>query len=54
MTASPPRGPEAAAPPPGGGQLLDHLCAGVLRRYLGQTEDMPPDFTRGLFYRGVE
>ena len=29
-------------------------CAGVLRRYLGQTEDMPPDFTRGLFYRGVE
>ena len=29
-------------------------CVGVLRRYLGQTEDMPPDFTRGLFYRGVE
>lgn len=28
-------------------------CAGVLRRYLGQTEDVPPDFTRGLFYRGV-
>lgn len=29
-------------------------CVGVLRRYLGQTEDVPADFTRGLFYRGVE
>lgn len=29
-------------------------CAHVLRRYLGQCTDAPADFTRGLFYRGVE
>ena len=29
-------------------------CDAVLRQYLGESGDMPEDFTRGLFYRGVE
>ena len=29
-------------------------CDAALRRYLGQGDWMPEDFTRGLFYRGVE
>lgn len=29
-------------------------CDAVLRRYLGEGEWMPEEFTRGLFYRGVE
>ena len=29
-------------------------CDAVLRQYLGENGDMPEDFTRGLFYRGVE
>lgn len=29
-------------------------CVRVLERYLGQNGDSPPDYTRGLFYRGVE
>lgn len=29
-------------------------CAGVFARYLGQNEDAPSAYTRGLFYRGVE
>ena len=29
-------------------------CDAVLRQYLGENVDMPEDFTRGLFYRGVE
>ena len=29
-------------------------CLAVLRRYLGQTDWTPADFTRGLFYRGVD
>ena len=29
-------------------------CDAVLRQYLGESGDVPEDFTRGLFYRGVE
>jgi len=29
-------------------------CLSILRRYQGHTDWMPADFTRGLFYRGVE
>ena len=29
-------------------------CLTVLRRYLGRTDWAPADFTRGLFYRGVD
>jgi len=29
-------------------------CLAVLRRYLGQSDWAPADFTRGLFYRGVD
>ena len=29
-------------------------CVDVLRAYLGQGDYRPADFTRGLFYRGVE
>lgn len=29
-------------------------CAAVLRRYLGQGDYTPDDYTRGLFYRGVD
>ena len=29
-------------------------CVSLLRRYQGLTDWMPDDFTRGLFYRGVE
>lgn len=29
-------------------------CDAALRRYLGEGEWMPEEFTRGLFYRGVE
>ena len=29
-------------------------CVRLLARYLGQNDDMPGDYTRGLFYRGVE
>lgn len=29
-------------------------CVRVLERYLEQNGDVPPDYTRGLFYRGVE
>ena len=29
-------------------------CAAMLERYLGLNEAMPADYTRGLFYRGVE
>ena len=29
-------------------------CDAVLRQYLGESGDVPADFTRGLFYRGVE
>jgi len=29
-------------------------CVAVLKRYLGQSEFVPEDYTRGLFYRGVE
>ena len=29
-------------------------CVRVMQRYLGQNEDTPAGFTRGLFYRGVE
>ena len=33
--------------------LLDQ-CVRMLARYSGQNEDIPPAYTRGLFYRGVE
>ena len=29
-------------------------CLAVLRRYRGQGDYAPADFTRGLFYRGVD
>ena len=29
-------------------------CVRILERYLDRNEDVPEDFTRGLFYRGVE
>ena len=29
-------------------------CLAVLRRYRGETDWVPADYTRGLFYRGVE
>ena len=29
-------------------------CAAVFRRYLGEPGETPEDFTRGLFYRGVD
>ena len=29
-------------------------CVRILARYLDQNEDIPGDYTRGLFYRGVE
>jgi len=29
-------------------------CLRVMRRYLGQIDDVPDGYTRGLFYRGVE
>ncbi len=29
-------------------------CVRILARYLGRNEDAPTDYTRGLFYRGVE
>ena len=29
-------------------------CVRMLARYSGQNEDIPPAYTRGLFYRGVE
>lgn len=29
-------------------------CVRMLERYLGRNGDCPPDYTRGLFYRGVE
>lgn len=29
-------------------------CVRVLARYLGRNDDIPRDYTRGLFYRGVE
>ena len=29
-------------------------CVSVFRRYLGQNEETPADYTRGLFFRGVE
>ena len=29
-------------------------CLRVMQRYLGQNEDVPDGYTRGLFYRGVE
>ena len=29
-------------------------CVRILERYLGRNEDVPRDYTRGLFYRGVE
>lgn len=29
-------------------------CVRVMRRYLGQNDFIPEDYTRGLFYRGVE
>ena len=29
-------------------------CVRVMERYLGKNEDMPAQYTRGLFYRGVE
>ena len=29
-------------------------CVAVFRRYLGENEHTPEDYTRGLFYRGVE
>ncbi len=30
------------------------ICVRILERYLGRNEDCPRDYTRGLFYRGVE
>ena len=29
-------------------------CVEVFQRYLGENDYQPEDFTRGLFYRGVE
>ena len=29
-------------------------CVAVLRRYQGKSDWVPDDYTRGLFYRGVE
>ena len=29
-------------------------CVAVFRRYLGENDYTPEDYTRGLFYRGVE
>jgi putative protease len=29
-------------------------CVSVMKRYLGLTSSEPPDFTRGLYYKGVE
>ena len=29
-------------------------CVAVLRRYMGRGDWLPPHYTRGLFYRGVE